>query len=344
MRRGFVLAVIAVFTAMAVWHPARVAGQALLLLPALFPSAPVDPLSFVTAVPRREFRTYRYSAGTVEAVLFHPDGGGRHGAIILLLGAGDLPRSDLAVHFAEALGRLGVVTLIPQSSGLLAERLTFDEVDGLRASLDLLRSQADVDQSRIGVVGLSAAGGLSIVAAGQPDLRDRIRFVNSFGSYADAQSLLLDVSSRSIEVDGRVRTWQPEPRTMDVVAHALTDAGLNGSARDELVRGTTRARATQVLSGLSPPVAQNLARLSPSTYLGQMRAHLYLMHDLDDSFIPFTESRDLAAGAPPGVVQRHTEFSIFAHVIPDRPVPWETFLPDLWRLFWHVHAVLLEVL
>jgi len=68
------------------------------------------------------------------------------------------------------------------------------------------------------------------------------------------------------------------------------------------------------------------------------------MHDVDDSFIPFTESRDLVARAPDGVVQRYTEFAIFAHVIPDRPVPWQTFLPDLWRLFWHVHAVLLEVL
>jgi hypothetical protein len=25
-------------------------------------------------------------------------------------------------------------------------------------------------------------------------------------------------------------------------------------------------------------------------------------------------------------------------------VPWQTFLPDLWRLYWHAHAVLLEVL
>jgi hypothetical protein len=68
------------------------------------------------------------------------------------------------------------------------------------------------------------------------------------------------------------------------------------------------------------------------------------MHDMDDSFIPFTQSRDLAVHAPASVVQRYTEFSIFAHVIPDRPVPWQTFLPDVWRLFWHVHAVLLEVL
>ena len=82
---------------------------------------------------------------------------------------------------------------------------------------------------------------------------------------------------------------------------------------------------------------------SPSTYLAQLHTHLYLMHDVDDPFIPFTQSRDLVARAPAGVVQRYTEFSIFAHVIPERPVPWQTFLPDLWRLFWHVHAVLLEV-
>ena len=66
------------------------------------------------------------------------------------------------------------------------------------------------------------------------------------------------------------------------------------------------------------------------------------MHDVDDSFIPFTESRALAKAAPS--ISRFTEFEIFAHVIPERPVPWQTFLPDLWRLFWHVHAVLVEAL
>src|SRR4029078_7839735 len=108
--------------------------------------------------------------------------------------------------------------------------------------------------------------------------------------------------------------------------------------------GTSRERARELIGHLSPAVREELARISPSTYLSQLRAHLYLMHDVDDPFIPFTESRDLASHAPPGVVVRFTEFSIFAHVIPDRPVPLETFLPDLWRLYWHVHAVLLEVL
>jgi hypothetical protein len=329
----------------ALWLPARTVISTLVLLPALFPSAPFDPLSLLTAAPSREQHAYKYAAGTVDADLYVPAGGGRHGAIVLLLGAGDLPRSDLAVHFADALARLGVVTLVPESSGMLAERLTFDEVDAIRTSLDLLDTRGDVDPSRVGVVGMSASGGLSIVAAGQADLRDRIRFVNSFGSYADATTLLLDVSSRSMSVDGQVRAWQPQPRTVEVVANALADAGVGGTMRDQLLAGgTTRAAAERILTGIAPEMKQRLDRVSPSTYLKQMRAHLYLMHDQDDSFVPFTESRDLVAAAPKGVVQRYTEFAIFAHVIPDKAVPWQTFVPDVWRLFWHVHAVLLEVL
>jgi hypothetical protein len=224
----------------------------------------------------------------------------------------------------------------------------------------------------VGIVGLSASGGLSIVAAGQPGLRDRIHFINSFGSYDDARSLLLDVASRSIDVDGQIQDWQPEVRTVEVVAIALIDALDNsldheilervfvkhGSADPadraalsppgtdlyELLAGTTRERARAIVEHLPDAMTQRLTRISPSAYLSQVRAHLYLMHDRDDTFIPFTQSRVLAAGAPTGVVQRYTEFSIFAHVIPDRPVPWQTFLPDLWRLFWHVHAVLLELL
>src|SRR5207237_9280956 len=134
-----------------------------------FPTSPVDLLSLVTAAPIHEERTLTYAAGSIHVDLFHPANDGRHGAIILLLGAGDVPRSDLAIRFSEALARSGVVAMLPQSDGLLADRLTFDEVDGVRTELEFLESLADVDRQRIGIVGLSAAGGLSIVAAGQTD-------------------------------------------------------------------------------------------------------------------------------------------------------------------------------
>jgi hypothetical protein len=250
----------------------------------------------------------------------------------------------VAIHFAEALARLGVVVSLPEPSGMFEEHLSFDEVDAIRASVDQLASRSDVDPSRIGLVGLSASGGLSIVAAAQPELRDRLRFVNSFGSYDDALSLLVDVASHSIEVGGKVQEWQPEQRTIDVVSNALDDAGVSTTDRDELLAAPSRERAMEITSEFPPEVRARLEKISPSAYLNDLHTHVYLMHDQDDPFIPFTQSRDLAAKAPPGVVQRYTEFSIFEHVIPDRPVPWQTFLPDLWRLFWHVHAVLSELL
>jgi dienelactone hydrolase len=344
MRRVGILVLVAMLAAVAAWHPARVAAQTLLLLPALFPSAPIEPLAFVSASPTHEHSEVPYAAGTVDMDVFAPRSGGRHGAIVLLLGAGDLPRSDLAVRFADALARLGVVTMLPESSGMLSERLTFDEVDAIRVCLDALDARSDVDPTRVGIVGLSASGGLGIVAAAQPDLRDRVRFVNSFGSYDDATSLLIDVSSHSQVVDGAVLDWQPEPRSVEVVDNALSAAGVSDADRVELLTGATRERAGAIIDSFSADVRERLERISPSAVLNRVRAHVYVMHDVDDSFIPSTESRSLVATAPPGLVSRYTEFSIFAHVIPDRPVPWQTFFPDLWRLFWHIHAVLLEVM
>jgi len=336
--------VMALLALVALWHPTWVAVQTLLLLPTLFPAAPLDPLAALTSTPVRDELTSTYAGGTLDTQFIAPSGDGRHPAIALLLGAGDLPRSDVAIHFAEALARLGIVVSLPEPSGMFNERLSFEEVDAIRSSIDQLANRPDVDSKRIGLVGLSASGGLSIVAAAQPDLRDRVRFVNSFGSYNDAVSLLVDVASQTIDVDGAVQDWQPEQRTVDVVSNALSDAGVSESDIDELLSNPSRERARQITDGFSPDVRQRLAEVSPSAHLDQLHTHLYLMHDQEDAFIPYTQSRQLVADAPPGVVQRYTEFSIFEHVIPERPVPWQTFLPDVWRLFWHIHALLMELL
>ena len=320
------------------WHPARVAIQTLLLLPGVFPNAPVDPLRLVAPAPRRTEHTLGYPAGTIEADVFHPAVGNRHGAVVLSVGAGELPRIDLAIRFAQALARTGVVVLLPQSSGLLAERLSPDEVEGLRLSYELLLQQPDVDPSRTGFIGLSAAGGLSLVAAAQPDLRERVRLVTSLGGYFDASSLLLDAASRSIDVDGQVRSWYPEQRTLDVIQHSLPDVDLT-----QLLAGTSRKQARAAIDALPDDVRRRLDGISPSHFLPEVRAHLYLLHDTDDTFIPFTETRALVRAAPAGLVERATEFSIFSHVVPDRPVPWQSLLPELWTLFWDIHAVLLEL-
>jgi dienelactone hydrolase len=308
----------------------------------------------------------------VAADIYHPGTGGRHGGVVLQLGARLVRRDPVLERFAEGLARSGVVVLVPESSNLLAGRVLGEERDAIRRAYELLLSQPDVDAARTGLVGFSVGGALCIVAAAQAELRDRVPFVYSFGGYYDASQLMVDVGSRSVEVEGHVVPWDPSALTLAVMAQQIvetlpdahdqalltrfylsheavedgewTELSPTGQGVRELLAGTTRERARSLVRDLPASGRERLATISPSTYLPDLRTRLYLMHDTGDTFIPFTHTRELAANAPLGVLKRYSEFSIFQHVYPDRPVPWQTFLPDLWALYWFSHAVLLELL
>jgi hypothetical protein len=354
------------------FQPLRLVLLTLALLPAMFPGAPINPLQ-LAPTPAHIVTTFPYAAGEVTANVYQGVGPGPHGGVVLVLGVGPLPDVDVGLRFADALARAGITVVVPQSSALAHDRVLAEESDAFDRSFDLLAAQPDMDRQRLGLVGLSAAGGLALVATSQPPLRDEVRFVNVLGSYTDARALLVDIASRSTDVGGQPQPWSPEPLTIEVFGTALAetapdtrgrellhtafvdhvdvpDEAWSGvspeadTARRLLGGGLTRDEATAALSELSPAARERLEAISPITYLSRLRARLYVMHDTSDDFIPFTQSRELVADAPPGTVARFTEFSIFEHVVPDRPVTWQAFLPDLWALFWHVYAVLGEVM
>jgi dipeptidyl aminopeptidase/acylaminoacyl peptidase len=69
------------------------------------------------------------------------------------------------------------------------------------------------------------------------------------------------------------------------------------------------------LAALSPHMRAQLEELSPSRVISRVEAPIYLLHDLNDDSIPFTESRDFAA-ALTRLNHPHdfVEFGIFQHV------------------------------
>jgi len=91
------------------------------------------------------------------------------------------------IAFAEALATSGTPVVTPAlpdlAQYLVTTRLTDDIEDAALAIL----AAPDVPQAadgRIGLLGISFAGGLSVVAAGRPALRDRVGFVFSVGGHA----------------------------------------------------------------------------------------------------------------------------------------------------------------
>ena len=76
---------------------------------------------------------------------------------------------------------------------------------------------------RVGIVGISFAGGLSLVAAGRPSIRDKVAFVVSFGGHGDLPRVLKYLSTgEAPHVEG-LATHPPHDYGVAVILYGLAD-------------------------------------------------------------------------------------------------------------------------
>jgi hypothetical protein len=196
-----------------------------------------------------------------------------------------------------------------------------------------------------------------------------VRLVNSFGAYYDAFAVLRAITSgRQSSGDG-LETWQPHPWTIHVFAEQIVAALPPDEERDYLVAllneeeprpaapgslsplgGMVQALidgepvdGDALLAALPAETRDAFARLSPAASARDLEAPMYVMHDVGDHLVPYTESRKLVANLPPGVLQRYAEFHMFEHVYPRDPSALIGLLPELVELYGHLYAVFFEL-
>lgn len=296
-------------------------------------------------------------------------------AIVLVLGINQVALDHPAVvRTATALARAGFVVAVPADAELAAGRMRPDAVDQLIDAVEAVAAQPEVDDARIGLAGFSAGGSIALLAAADPELAERLAWVNALGAYADATTLLVDIASRTTMVDGHVAPWQPgalarhaslelildavPDRTMRGVLRAATEAtilagglppsfdrsvaaGLKGDAAQayRLLTARTRDAAEAALARLSPQARATLAALSPVSAAARIRAPVFLMHDVGDDAIPFSQLAPLATSIPPAAMRRVTALGLLDHVQPDAGGVTLAQAPDLWDLFAHLQDV-----
>src|SRR2546422_327948 len=87
---------------------------------------------------------------------------------------------------ANDLAGTGLAVMTMALPDLMAYQITPRSTDVIEDAIAWLARRSDLaPDGRIGIVGISFAGGLSTVAAGRPSVRDRVAFVLSFGGHAD---------------------------------------------------------------------------------------------------------------------------------------------------------------
>jgi len=106
------------------------------------------------------------------------------------------------VGFARELAAMGHAVVTAELPDLTHYRITPRTTDMIEDSAIWLTQQpGGAADGRIGMMGISFAGGLSIVAAGRSPLRDRVSFVLSFGGHGDLPRTLRYLAT-GIQPDG----------------------------------------------------------------------------------------------------------------------------------------------
>jgi len=128
--------------------------------------------------------------GALRARLYVPEHFRR--AIVLVAGVNALGIDEPRLYgLAHELANVGYAVMTPELPDLQRYDITPRTTDMIEdAALWLSARPRLARDGRVGLVGISFAGGLSIVAAGRPAIRDRVAFVFSFGGHANFQRVL----------------------------------------------------------------------------------------------------------------------------------------------------------
>ena len=124
--------------------------------------------------------------GEVAAQFYTPSGGAGR-AVLLIPGIHSMGIAEPRLTaLADDLAGAGLTVMTMALPDLQTYRITPRATDVIEDAVSWMAVRPDMTpDGRVGIVGISFAGGLSISAASRPAIRDRVAFVLSFGGHGD---------------------------------------------------------------------------------------------------------------------------------------------------------------
>lgn len=315
-------------------------------------------------------------AGFTRARIFRPDGAPNRAALLVSGVHADGIDEPRLITLARELAGTGIVVLTPEIDDLRQYRVTSRVTDTIEDVAKWMLTRPDLfGDGRVGLIGVSFSGGLSIVAAGRPSVRDRVAYVLSFGGHGNLPRVLRylctgegasrpphDYALAVLLHQAAELVVPPEqaPALREGVQAFLDASAVNRQDPEEGDRLFDAARSRHL--GMSEPSATLLkyvgdrnvsalgARLVP--YLDQLGqdpalspdrspvpiAPVYLLHGVDDRVIPAVESIRLAEHLRGKTRVRHLLSGFLTHVdVADRPG-----VRDTWQMISFWKALLAE--
>lgn len=296
--------------------------------------------------------TFLSPSGPIRAKLYIPQNAQHLAAVVVVHGLHRLGIEEpRLVNFAQSMAETGVEVLTPQVDALADYRVEPQSIDIIGSSAQELAQRAGMKQ--VGVLGLSFAGGLSLMAASDPKYADQISFIAGVGAQDDVERVeRYLVEGQTQWPDGRILSTPPNEygwliliyshpeeffSTSDVETarnslRLLLHEDLNGAKHEaEKLSPEGRVLITAVfahhrdefraklLADVKKHSTQAVA-VSPHDHLQGLKAKVLLVHGEGDDVIPPSETQWLARDIPKGHLQAAVISRAISHVnLSDQP-------------------------
>lgn len=231
--------------------------------------------------------------------------------------------------FARAISAAGVVVLTPELKDVADYRITEESVETIGEAARALHER--LGGEKVGVLGLSFSGGLSLMAASDPRFANKVGFVVSIGGHDDLSRVCEFFATDKIaHPDGTLEELtaheygalvlvysHPEdffsqadvPAAREAIrsqlqeemgASKVASAKLSTAGRERialLLEHKTDSLRTELLA-CAKRHALSMARVSPHGNLGGLHAPALLLHGEGDTVIPASETLWLEQDVP----------------------------------------------
>ena len=271
-------------------------------------------------------------SGAARVRIFRPDGPHTRAALLVSGVHRDGIDEPRLMTLANELAATGIVVVTPEIDDLIHYQLTGRVTDTIEdVAVWMAAHPQSFGSFRLGVIGVSFSGGLSVVAAGRPSVRDRLAYVMSFGGHGNLPRVLRYLCT------GEGAPQRPHDYALAIVLHQAAELAVPADQVALLRQSVEAFLEASALHRTDPEKAQQLfATLEsrPSTmpepsatllryvndrnvtalgatllpYVSQLGqdpalspdrspppiAPVYLLHGIDDNVIPAVESARLA--------------------------------------------------
>jgi dienelactone hydrolase len=284
-------------------------------------------------LPVRTPITYEVEGQQYAADIYMPAGRAPRAAAVAIPGVVAQGKDDARlVAFATSLARAGFLVLTPDIPNIRALKIGSSDADFIAAAIRYLASRAESGQTQsVGLFAFSYAAGPAIIAAMKPETRHLVRFVFSVGAYFNVEAAVTFLTTGYYRSE--TGTWMlghPSPYAKWVflisnaarienaedrkIVEAIADRklandeadisdlvsklGVEGRVIYALMSNKNPERVPELVAALPAAVGQEMSALDLSNQdLKSLEARLILIHGMDDTLVPYTESIALARAA-----------------------------------------------